>query len=139
MKKSTLLAAAAALSLLAPLQGSAAVDKKTATDIDREIEKVRLDMTKVRRFIHMNPQTANRETETAKIIGSRLASLGLDIKTGVARTGVVALLRGGHSGPTVAVRAGMANSGLSTRASCTRPETTSTPPLSSARPSSWTS
>ena len=64
-------------------------------------------MAKVRRFIHMNPQTANRESETAKIISSRLAALGLEIKTGVARTGVVALLRGERNGPTVALRAGM--------------------------------
>ena len=86
---------------------SASVDKKTAADIDREIERVRTDMAKVRRFIHMNPQMANRESETAKIISSKLATLGLDIKTGVARTGVVATMRGEHTGPTVAVRAGM--------------------------------
>jgi len=83
------------------------VDKKTAGDIDREIERVRADMVKVRRFIHMNPLTANRESETAKYIGSRLASLGLDIKAGVARTGVVALLRGTQPGATVAIRAGL--------------------------------
>ena len=105
MRKSIWLAGL--LSLLCFSSLAAAVDKKTAADIDREIEKVRLDMAKVRRFIHMNPQTANRESETAKIISSRLAALGLDIKTGVARTGVVALLRGEHSGPTVALRAGM--------------------------------
>lgn len=95
------------LSILTLPPFGAAVDKKTAADIDRGIEKVRLDMAKVRRYIHMNPQTANRESETAKIISSRLAALGLEIKTGVARTGVVALLRGEHIGPTVALRAGM--------------------------------
>jgi len=95
------------MSILAPRPCAATVDKKTAADIDREIEKVRLDMAKVRRFIHMNPQTANRESETAKIISSKLAALGVDIKNGVARTGVVAILRGEHNGPTVAIRAGM--------------------------------
>ncbi len=95
------------LALLGPRPGLATVDKKTAADIDREIEKVRGDMAKVRRFIHMNPQTANRETETAKIIGSKLATLGLDIKTGVAKTGVVATLRGEQTGPVVALRAGI--------------------------------
>jgi amidohydrolase len=64
-------------------------------------------MVKVRRFIHMNPQTANRESETAKIIASKLAVLGLDIKTGVARTGITAILRGEPTGPSVAIRAGM--------------------------------
>ncbi len=95
------------LALLGPRPCGATVDKKTAADIDREIEKVRADMSKVRRFIHMNPQTANRESETAKIIGSKLAALGVEIKTGVAKTGVVATLRGEQNGPTVALRAGM--------------------------------
>jgi amidohydrolase len=109
MRKTFWLAAVAAVLGFCPIlfAAPASVDKKTAAEIDREIEKVRGDMIKVRRFIHMNPQTANRETETAKIIASKLAALGLDIKTGVARTGVVALLRGESDGPTVALRAGM--------------------------------
>ena len=64
-------------------------------------------MIKVRHFIHMDPQLAGQEQETAKIIISKLTSLGLEVKTGVAKTGVVALLRGSQPGPTVAVRADM--------------------------------
>lgn len=83
------------------------MDKKTAADIDREIEKIRGDMIKIRNFFHRNPELAYREQDTSKIIASRLVSLGLDVKTGVAKTGVVALLRGGQPGATIAVRAEM--------------------------------
>lgn len=84
-----------------------AVDKKTAADIDREIEKIKPEMIKVRRRIHMDPQLANREQETAIVISPRLIALGLDVKTGVAKTGVVGLLKGSAPGPTVAVCADM--------------------------------
>jgi amidohydrolase len=84
-----------------------AVDKKTAADIDREIEKIKPEMIKIRRFIHMNPQLANHEQETAKLISVKLTSLGIEVKTGVAKTGVIGLLRGSQQGATVAVRAGM--------------------------------
>jgi amidohydrolase len=94
-------------SVLCSTLAAPAVDKKTAADIDREIEKIRGDMVKIRNFIHRNPELAYREQDTGKIIGSRLVSLGLDVKTGVAKTGVVALLRGGQPGATIAVRAEM--------------------------------
>ena len=84
-----------------------AVDKKTAADIEREIEKIRLEIIKVRRLIHMDPQLAYHEQETANIVSGRLTTLGLDVKTGVAKTGVVGLLRGSQPGATIAVRADM--------------------------------
>jgi amidohydrolase len=84
---------------------ASAVDKKTVAELDRQIEKIRPEMAKLRRFLHMNPQLANRETETAKSISANLAKLGLDVQTGVAKTGVVGLLRGAQPGATVAVRA----------------------------------
>jgi len=64
-------------------------------------------MVKVRRYIHMYPELANHEVETARNIAAKLASWGLEVKTGVARTGVVGLLRGGRPGTTVALRAEM--------------------------------
>ena len=91
---------------LAPL-GLMAVDTKTALKIDQEIEKHKAEIIKIRRFIHMNPELSNREYETSKLVSAKLDSLGLEVKTGVARTGVVALLRGGQPGPTVAIRADM--------------------------------
>jgi amidohydrolase len=60
----------------------------------------------VRRELHENPELANRETETMHRIAAYLAGLGLTgVKTGVAKTGVVATIAGGRPGPTVAIRA----------------------------------
>ena len=84
-----------------------AVDPKTAQKIDEEIEKNRADIIKIRRFIHMNPELGNREFETARQVSAKLDTLGLEVRNGVAKTGVVALLRGGQPGITVAVRADM--------------------------------
>jgi amidohydrolase len=84
-----------------------AVDSRTAQKIDEEIEKNRAEITKIRRFIHMNPELGNREFETARLVSSKLDTLGLEVRTGVAKTGVVALLRGTQPGASIAVRADM--------------------------------
>ncbi|HSQ79475.1 MAG TPA: M20 family metallopeptidase [Candidatus Bathyarchaeia archaeon] len=101
----------AALAILALALGGPSpargVDPKTARRIDAEIEKNKAEIVKIRRFIHMNPELGNREVETAKLIASKLQPLGFEVRTGVARTGVVAVLRGGQPGPAVAVRADM--------------------------------
>ncbi len=55
----------------------------------------------------MNPELGNREVETARLIASKLQPLGFEVRTGVAKTGVVAVLRGGQPGPAIAVRADM--------------------------------
>ncbi|WP_079435754.1 amidohydrolase [Zoogloea sp. LCSB751] len=60
-----------------------------------------------RRDIHQHPELGNREFRTAALVAEHLKRLGLDVKTGVGRTGVVAILRGGLPGPVVALRADM--------------------------------
>jgi amidohydrolase len=60
-----------------------------------------------RRDFHQNPELGNRETRTAAIIAKHLQSLGIEVKTGVAHTGVVGILVGGKPGPVVALRADM--------------------------------
>jgi amidohydrolase len=60
-----------------------------------------------RRDIHQHPELGNRETRTAKLVADHLSSLGIEVKTGVAHTGVVGLLRGGRPGPVVLLRADM--------------------------------
>ena len=60
-----------------------------------------------RRDIHANPELGNREFRTSALVAEHLRALGMEVKTGVAHTGVVALLRGGKPGPTVALRADM--------------------------------
>lgn len=62
----------------------------------------------LRHHFHANPELGNREFKTAQTIVAHLESLGFtDIQTGVAHTGVVAILKGGKPGPTVALRADM--------------------------------
>jgi amidohydrolase len=60
-----------------------------------------------RRYIHEHPELGNREYKTAEYIAAHLRSLGMEVKTGVGKTGVVALLKGGKPGPVVALRADM--------------------------------
>ncbi|WP_158825586.1 amidohydrolase [Mucilaginibacter lacusdianchii] len=60
-----------------------------------------------RRDFHEHPELGNHETRTADIIAKHLRSLGIDVKTGVAKTGVVGILKGGKPGPVVALRADM--------------------------------
>jgi len=60
-----------------------------------------------RRDFHQHPELGNNEVHTAGIIAKHLQSLGLEVKAGVAKTGVVAILKGGKPGPVVALRADM--------------------------------
>src|SRR5919199_2000663 len=66
-------------------------------------EQVVLD----RRHLHAHPELAFEEHETARFVAERLRSHGLEVRTGVAETGVVGLLRGGRPGRTVLLRADM--------------------------------
>lgn len=65
------------------------------------------DVLKWRRDIHQFPELGNREFRTSKLVAAHLKSLGLDVKTGIAYTGVTALLKGGKPGPRIAIRADM--------------------------------
>ena len=60
-----------------------------------------------RRDIHANPELGNREFRTAALVAEHLERLGMEVRTEVAHTGVVGLLRGGQPGPVVALRADM--------------------------------
>lgn len=60
-----------------------------------------------RRDIHQNPELGNREFRTAKLIAEHLEKLGLEVKTEVAHTGVVGILKGKYEGPVIALRADM--------------------------------
>ncbi len=58
-----------------------------------------------RQDFHEHPELGNNEIRTAAIIAKHLQSLGMEVKTGVAKTGVVGVLKGGKPGPVVALRA----------------------------------
>lgn len=60
-----------------------------------------------RRDLHQNPELGNREFKTAEKIATHLRSLGIEVQTGIAKTGVVGILKGGKPGPVVALRADM--------------------------------
>jgi len=60
-----------------------------------------------RRDFHQNPELSNRETRTAKIVADHLRSLGMEVKEGVAKTGVVGILKGAKPGPVIGLRADM--------------------------------
>ena len=69
------------------------------------INKVESKVIEWRRHFHQHPELSNREFNTAKTIAKHLRSLGMEVQTGIAHTGVVAILRGGLPGKTVALRA----------------------------------
>lgn len=71
------------------------------------IEQVKPQVIKWRRHFHQHPELSNREFNTAKYIAKYLKSLGLQVTTGVAKTGVVAVLDSDKPGPVVALRADM--------------------------------
>ena len=60
-----------------------------------------------RRDLHRIPETGFNEVKTAAYVAERLGRLGLEVRTGVARHGVVGLLRTGRPGPTLMIRADM--------------------------------
>ena len=78
-----------------------------AAEIDKLAAAVEPELIQWRRHLHQHPELSNREIETAKYVAERLKSFGLDPQTGMAKTGVVAILTGGRPGPVVALRADM--------------------------------
>jgi amidohydrolase len=77
------------------------------TEVDRRAALVQSKVVAWRRDIHEHPELSNRETRTAELVAQHLRALGIEVRTGVAHTGVVGVLRGGKPGPVVALRADM--------------------------------
>ncbi len=100
----------AAVSLLLAVQPAPAAAQASApltAEIDRRASEVESRVVAWRRDIHQHPELSNRETRTAKLIADHLRGLGMEVRTGVAHTGVVGVLRGGKPGKVVALRADM--------------------------------
>ena len=75
--------------------------------IDLDSEDILKKVTVWRQHLHQYPELSNREFNTAKYIEKHLKSLGLEVETGIAKTGLIAILKGTKPGPMVALRADM--------------------------------
>lgn len=82
-----------------------------AVDMSREIDaaaaRVMPKVVEWRRHLHQYPELSNSETKTAKYVEDHLRKLGLEVRTGIAKTGVVGILKGSQPGPVIALRADM--------------------------------
>lgn len=82
-----------------------------AVDMSREIDsatgKLMPKIVEWRRHLHQYPELGNREIKTAKFVEEHLRRLGLEVRTGIAKTGVVGILKGGQPGPVIGLRADM--------------------------------
>ncbi len=79
----------------------------TPDEIDAAAAAVQPQVVEWRRWFHQNPELSNHEFETAAYIAEVLRGMGLEPRTGIATTGIVAVIEGGLPGPRVAIRADM--------------------------------
>ncbi|MBV9773217.1 MAG: amidohydrolase [Gemmatimonadetes bacterium] len=100
-------AALGALALAHAAPARAQAPGSLDAEITRRVAEVQPRVVAWRRDIHQHPELSNRETRTSQLVAEHLRSLGLEVRTGVAHTGVVGILRGGKPGRTVALRADM--------------------------------
>lgn len=75
--------------------------------LDASLRASENDLIAWRRHFHEHPELGNREVETARFVAERLREMGLEPRTGVAKTGVVCVIEGGKPGGVVALRADM--------------------------------
>src|SRR5215813_9409692 len=79
----------------------------TSHEIESVVARIEPDLIALRRRIHEHPELAFEEHETAHAVSRYLSALDIPYRTGVGKTGVVAMIEGGTAGPTVGVRADM--------------------------------
>lgn len=96
---------AALLAVFSLTNAAWAVDM--SKDIDAASAKIMSKVVEWRRHIHQYPELGNSEVKTAAYVAEHLRKLGIEVKTGVAKTGVVGTLKGGLPGPTIGLRADM--------------------------------
>jgi amidohydrolase len=94
------------LTLIALCSAPAASGAQTA-DLDQRVAQAMPQVVAWRRDIHEHPELSNQEVRTGKLVADALRKMGIEVREGVARTGVVGVLRGGKPGPVVALRADM--------------------------------
>lgn len=89
------------------LISQAQVTSKLQSKIDQQAKETESKMISWRRDFHQHPELSNREKRTAAIVAEHLKSLGIEVQTDIAYTGVVGILKGAKPGPVVALRADM--------------------------------
>lgn len=100
-----MMAAGALAAVWGPAHAQPAV---SADDVRAQAEAIQPQVVEWRRHLHANPELGFAEHATAEYIAEHLRGLGLEVRTGVAATGVIGILRGGAAeGPVVALRADM--------------------------------
>jgi amidohydrolase len=102
-----LLAFVLPLSAMPAISAIPATAQDLSARIDQAVQSTAPEIVEIRHRLHQNPELSNRETETAALVADYLKKIGLEPRTGVAKTGVVAVLKGGRPGPVIAVRADM--------------------------------
>ena len=110
MRRLILTSAALCMTIGAPSLGAQEPQARRGaltSEIDRLVAQVNPQVVAWRRDIHEHPELGNREFRTSALVAEHLRGLGMEVRTGVAHTGVVGVLRGGRPGPTVALRADM--------------------------------
>ncbi|HEX4987025.1 MAG TPA: amidohydrolase [Burkholderiales bacterium] len=95
-----------ALLCLLALAAPALADDLAAA-VDRRARELEPKVIAWRRHIHQHPELSNREVETGKYIATHLRALGMEVQTGIGKTGVVGILKGGKPGKVVALRSDM--------------------------------
>src|SRR4028119_389663 len=80
---------------------------QTNSEINVAADRVLPKVIEWRRHLHQYPELSNREFKTAKYVEDNLRRLGLEVRTGIAKTGVVGILKGAAPGPTIGLRADM--------------------------------
>ena len=78
-----------------------------SSQIAQRAEAIQSKLVEWRRYIHQHPELGNREFKTAEFVAEHLKALGIEVKTGVAKTGVLGILRGTKPGPVIALRSDM--------------------------------
>lgn len=85
----------------------AQVNPKLQANVDQLVKNIEPKLIEWRRHFHQYPELSNREVKTAAKIAEHLKSLGIEVQTGIAHTGVVGILKGAKPGPVIALRADM--------------------------------
>lgn len=96
---------AALLAVFSLTNAGLAIDM--SKEIDAATAKVMSKVVDWRRHVHQYPELGNREFKTAKFVEDHLRKLGMEVRTGIAKTGVVGILKGSQPGPVIGLRADM--------------------------------